>query len=72
MDSDTNEPVAETSTCLTANVWKHGVRYQVGTPIELLPEKVLRGLTPASVDGPLPFDPPESAPAPRRRPRAKG
>lgn len=56
-------------TCLTANVWKAGMRYEIGTPIDLLPEEVLLGLTAASVDGPLPFDSPDP---PKRRQRSKG
>lgn len=55
-------------TLTTANLWHDGIKYPVGTPIEALPEKLLLGLTPASVDGPLPFEPPEE---PRRRPRPK-
>lgn len=55
-------------TCLTANIWKHGVKYEIGTPIDLLPEEVVMGLTPASVDGPLPFEQPAD-PIPARRPR---
>lgn len=49
MASDQNKVV-----CLTANMWHDGMEYPIGTPIEVLPAKLLEGLTEASVDGPLP------------------
>ena len=75
MSTDGETPAGDSveaadETLLTANIIKRGVRYPVGTPISLLPEDVVAGLTAMSVDGPLPHQPVEP-PKPRRRRQPK-
>lgn len=63
------------STHTTTTIWKRGVRYPAGTPIEQLPDNVRAGLTALHVDNPAGLhsaDPetPDTPPAKKRgRPR---